>query len=126
MIYSELKDDFNSFLKNYGIWLAVGVIAIVVATIIIIFVIKNRKKGPTKIEDNTASSDWLEALGGKDNILEVTANGSRLTTKLQDQNLVDKEKLKTLGVTNIVTMSDKLILVVEDKAELIKEKLQYQ
>ena len=124
MIYSELKDDFNSFLKNYGIWLAVGVIAIVVATIIIIFVIKNRKKGPTKIEDNTASSDWLEALGGKDNILEVTANGSRLTTKLQDQNLVDKEKLKTLGVTNIVTMSDKLILVVEDKAELIKEKLQ--
>ena len=124
MIYSELKDDFNSFLKNYGIWLAVGVIAIVVATIIIIFVIKNRKKGPTKIEDNTASSDWLEALGGKDNILEVTANGSRLTTKLQDQNLVDREKLKTLGVTNIVTMSDKLILVVEDKAELIKEKLQ--
>ena len=124
MIYSELKDDFNSFLKNYGIWIAVAVVAIIVATIIIIFVIKNRKKGPAKIEDHTASSDWLTALGEKDNILEVTANGSRLTIKLKDQSIVDKEKLKTLGVTNIVTMSDKLILVVEDKAELIKEKLQ--
>ena len=123
MIYSELKDDFNAFLKNYGIWIAIALVVVIVLTIVIIFVIKNRKKGTPKIEDHTQGSDWLIALGGKENLLEVTANGSRLTVKLNDQNIIDKDKLKALGVTNIVTMSDKLILVVEDKAELIKEKL---
>ena len=123
MIYSELKDDFNAFLKNYGIWIAIALVVVIVLTIVIISVIKNRRKGTPKIEDHTQGSDWLIALGGKENLLEVTANGSRLTVKLNDQNIIDKDKLKALGVTNIVTMSDKLILVVEDKAELIKEKL---
>ena len=123
MIYSELKDDFNAFLKNYGIWIAIALVVVIVLTIVIIFVIKKRKKGTPKIEDHTQGSDWLIALGGKENLIEVTANGSRLTVKLNDQNIIDKDKLKELGVTNIVTMSDKLILVVEDKAELIKEKL---
>ena len=123
MIYSELKDDFNSFLKNYGVWIAVGVIAIIAITVFLILFLNKKGKGNKKIEDNTAPSDWLIALGEKDNILEVTATGSRLTVRLKDQSLVNKEQLKTLGVTNIVTMSDKLVLVVEDKAELIKEKL---
>ena len=123
MIYSELKDDFNSFLKNYGVWIAVGVAAVIVLTIVLILLLNKKKKGKPQLEDHTASSDWLTALGEKENILEVTANGSRLTVKLKDQSIVNKDKLKELGVTNIVTMSDKLILVVEDKAELIKEKL---
>ena len=124
MIYSELKDDTNTFLKNYAVWIAVDLVVVIIATILIIFVIKNgKKKGQKVIEDHTRGSDWLKALGEKDNILEVTATGSRLTVRLKDQSLVNKEQLKTLGVTNIVTMSDKLVLVVEDKAELIKEKL---
>ena len=44
--------------------------------------------------------------------------------KNQERDISVREKLKQLGVSNIVTMSDKLVLVVEDKAELIKGKLQ--
>ena len=124
MIYSEIKDDFNTFLRNYGIWIAVAVVALIAITIILIlyFNKKNKdKKG--KIKDTTASSDWLIALGGKENIIESSANGSRLSLKLNDQNKIDKEKLKELGVSNIVTMSNKVTLVLEDKAEIIKSKL---
>lgn len=123
LIYSELKDDFNAFLKNYALWiaLAIVVVIVIVATLLILL---NRKKKNNKDEIlKTSNDDWVNALGGKGNILEVNATGSRLSVKLQDVNKPDKEKLKKLGVSNIVTMSDKLVLVVEDKAEAIKEKL---
>ena len=122
MIYSEIKDDFNFFLRNYGIWIAVAVAAVIGITIFLIIFLNKRKKA-NKVTDNTSSDDWLIALGGKENISESSANGSRLTVKLVDQNKIDKDKLKELGVSNIVTMSDKIILVLEDKAELIKNKL---
>ena len=122
MIYSEMKDNMNEFLKNYAFWIALGIVVVIVITLVIIFVIRGNKKKSSPI-DNTSGNDWTEALGGKENILEVNATGSRLTVKLQDINNCDKDKLKALGVSNIVTMSDKLVLVVEDKAELIKEKL---
>lgn len=124
MIYSEMKDDFNTFLRNYGIWIAVAVVALIAITILLILYFnKKKKEGKGKIKDNTASSDWLIALGGKENIIESTANGSRLSIKLNDQSKIDKDKLKELGVSNIVIMSDKVTLVLEDKAELIKNKL---
>ena len=123
MIYSEIKDDFNAFLKNYGIFLAIGVVVIIAATIFLIIFLNKKKKGNKVIKDETKSDDWLIALGNKENIIESTANGSRLTIKVVDQNKIDKEKLKQLGVSNIVSMSDKIILVLEDKAEIIKNKL---
>lgn len=124
MIYSEIKDDFNTFLRNYGIWIAVAVVALIAITIILILYFNKKNKDKKGIiKDTTASSDWLIALGGKENIIESTANGSRLSLKLNDQNKIDKEKLKELGVSNIVTMSNKVTLVLEDKAEIIKNKL---
>ncbi len=124
MIYSEIKDDANAFFKNNALWIALAIVAVIVIVLVIILLVNRNRKKDNKAIDNTANDDWLEALGGKENILEVSATGSRLTVKLQDINNHDKEKLKQLGVSNIVTMSDKLVLVVEDKAELIKGKLQ--
>ena len=124
MIYSEIKDDANAFFKNNAVWIALAIVAVIVIVLVIILLVNRNRKKDNKAIDNTANDDWLEALGGKENILEVSATGSRLTVKLQDINNHDKEKLKQLGVSNIVTMSDKLVLVVEDKAELIKGKLQ--
>ena len=81
MIYSEIKDDFNFFLRNYGIWIAVAVAAVIGITIFLIIFLNKRKKA-NKVTDNTSSDDWLIALGGKENISESSANGSRLTVKL--------------------------------------------
>ena len=118
----ELKDDFNSFLKNNAIWMAlvlVGIIAIVVVAILLVN--RNRNKKPeVKVAEKSA---WVTALGGEDNIISSEAVGSRLVVNLKDKSLLDKEALKELGVTNFLEMSNKITLLLEDKAELVKKEL---
>ena len=118
----ELKDDFNSFLKNNAIWMALvlmGIIAIVV--VVILLVNRNRNKKPeVKVAEKSA---WVTALGGEDNIISSEAVGSRLVVNLKDKSLLDKEALKELGVTNFLEMSNKITLLLEDKAKLVKKEL---
>lgn len=90
-----------------------GVLLLTSATILLIAFLR-KKKGPSLKED-----DWLIALGGKDNIKEVTAIGSRLSINLIDKEIIDKDKLKQLGVTSVLVMSNKVTLVIENQAEKI-------
>lgn len=114
---NTFKEDFNLFLKNYALWICVAIVVIIIATIVILFVVKNGKKQKPKLVVN--NNEWLLALGGKENINEVSAVGSRLTVALKDSGTIDKEKLTTLGVTSTMKMSNKIVLVIEDKAEQI-------
>ena len=118
----ELKDDFNSFLKNNALWIAlvlVGVIAIVVVLILLLNK-RNYKKPQVKVAEKSA---WVTALGGEENIISSEAVGSRLVVNLKDKSLLDKEALKGLGVTSFMEMSNKITLLLEDKAELVKKEL---
>ena len=78
------------------------------------------KKSPKQKVNN---DEWFVALGGKENIKEINATGSRLSLVLNDKESIDREKLKQLGVSSVVTMSNKVTLVIESKAEMIAEKL---
>jgi phosphotransferase system IIB component len=123
IILDEMKDDFNAFLKNNALWMVlvlVGIIAIVVA-LILIFGLKNKNKKPQP--QIAEKSKWVEALGGSDNIVSSEAYGSRLAVVLNDKSKMDKEALKGLGVTNFIEMSNKVTLLLEDKAELVKAEL---
>ena len=123
IILDEMKDDFNAFLKNNALWMVlvlVGIIAIVVA-LILIFGLKNKNKKPQP--QIAEKSKWIEALGGSDNIVSSEAYGSRLAVVLNDKSKMDKEALKGLGVTNFIEMSNKVTLLLEDKAELVKAEL---
>lgn len=125
MIDSDLKTDINTFLMNYGIWIAVGV-AVIIAFCVVFLLIRNRKVSPKKTEEKVVSEnsdEWLIALGNKENILEADATGSRLNIKLNDNSLLNKEKLKELGALSIIEMSGKFIIVVEGKAEEILAKI---
>ncbi|MDY4849098.1 MAG: PTS transporter subunit EIIB [Bacilli bacterium] len=125
MILNELKNDFNVFLKNNALWICLGIVLLIVITIIIFIVISIRFKNKNKLSNYKVDhSLWLEALGDKENIVSIEATMSRLTIIVNDQEKVDKEKLKTLGVSNIITMSNKIILVVENKAQEIKSELE--
>lgn len=66
---------------------------------------------------------WLLALGGKENIKEVYAVGSRLNINLEDKEIIDREKLKELGVSSVLVMSNKITLVIEGQAEKIAASL---
>ena len=121
IVLDELKDDFNAFLKNNALWIAlvlVGIIAIVV--VLIILLNRKNKKPAIQIADKSL---WVEALGGTENIVSSEAYGSRLVVVLNDKTKMDKEALKELGVTNFIEMSNKITLLLEDKAELVKQEL---
>ena len=97
-----------------------GIALVVIVAIILVIVFVKARKGKTVINN----SDWLIALGDKENIKEVTATGSRLSLVLVDKEKIDREKLKQLGVSSVLVMSNKVTLVIEDKAEQIATSIQ--
>ena len=112
------------FLKNNWIWLTVAIVVIALVLIILLIVLRRQNKPVKKPLIEVKQNEWFEALGGSDNLLEANAVGSRLSIKLQDKSLLNKEKIKELGVENILEMSGKIILVVENNAEHILKELQ--
>lgn len=66
---------------------------------------------------------WLEALGGKENIEDVSGVGSRVTLVLKDKEKINRDQLKTLGVSSVLTMANKTILVIENKAVSVADKI---
>ena len=118
----EFKNNINTFLKNNAIWIAVGFVVIILITLIILFLFnRNKTKKIDKTTYSISTNDWLDSLGGKDNILEISSRGSRLTLSLKEISLINETKLKELGVTSLLKMSNKLIVVIEENAAKIEE-----
>lgn len=93
---------------------------LLISTVTVLLVAKLRKrKGPS-----INSSNWIIALGDKENIKEVSATGSRLSLVLVDKDKIDREQLKQLGVSSVLVMSNKVTLVIEDKAEQVASSIQ--
>ena len=121
---NDPKNDFEAFLRSYAWVLCIAVVVAIILTIVIIFLIKNRKPAKPKKEISTAAPDeWVDALGGKDNIVEVSSMGSRLSIKIKNRELINRDALTGLGVTSIVLMSEKVTLVTNLDNSKIEEKL---
>lgn len=121
---NDPKNDFVLFLKTYAWVLCVVVIFLILATIVIVFVVKNRKAPRNKkIESKATPDEWMIALGGKDNILEISSAGSRLSIKIKNRDLVNRDQLTSLGVSSIVLMSDKITLVTNLDNHKIEENI---
>lgn len=102
--------DFQSMLP---IILPIAGVVLVALVILIIFLVRRNKK------PQFADSDWFEALGGKENIKEAMAVGSRLSLYLNDKEAINRDRLKELGVSSILVMSNKVTLVIEGQAEKV-------
>lgn len=116
---SPTTNPLNDFLKSKGIWIAVALASAAFIAVLVLFIIAKVKSKDavvevTKPEPSERSNGILEALGGKENILEHSLTGSRLTLSLTDYNLVNEEKLNQLGVDSVIKMSNKIILVIKD------------
>ena len=122
IVLDELKDDFNAFLKNNALWIALVLVGIVALIPLVIFLVRRFSKQESKPKI-AEKSLWVDALGGSDNIVSSEAYGSRLVVVLNDKSKINKEALKELGVSSFVEMSNKITLVLEDKAELVKAEL---
>ena len=117
LFYIELSSETSNRL---GIALfIVGGVLFLSALVILIYLLTHRE-GKKVFDGN----DWIIALGNKENVKEVSANGSRLTLALVDKEKMDREKLKELGVSSVLVMSDKITLVISGKAEKVAALIQ--
>lgn len=80
--------------------------------IIVLLVIKHKKR-----KKHFDGDSWIFALGEAENIKEVSATRSRLSVSLVDNDRIDRELLKKLGVSSVLVMSTKITLLIQDKAE---------
>ena len=115
MIYLATFPLLANQIKPLAIVLIVLAVVFFLAALgIVIYLVVSNKK-----EKTNNGGVWLLALGSKENIKEVSAVGSRLTVNLEDKEKIDRVKLKELGVSSVLVMSNKITLVIEGKAEKI-------
>ena len=112
-----VTNDFNSFLLNYGVWLALGVAVAVIIVFIIMFLLGSKKKKGKVTAKTFETNEVFEALGGKENVLTHSKNGSRISLTLSDYDKVNEKMLNALGVDSIIKMSNKITLVIKDDAD---------
>lgn len=116
-------NGFNEFLATWGIWISCALAGIIFITVLILFIYTYRKskknptfyKAPKQVKE-VKNEQALLALGGKDNIVEHSLNGSRIVLVLNDYSLVNESLLKEMGVDSIVKMSNKITLVIRGDA----------
>lgn len=123
VIYGDAsKNSFNEWLSTSGLYIAFALAGAVFLVVLILFLytyIKSRKEGPIvqkeqpKVIKNEAV---LAALGGAENIVDHSLNGSRVILVLNDYDKVKVDDLKDLGVSSVVKMSNKITLVIKGDA----------
>ena len=123
IIYGDAsKNSFNEWLGSYGLYIAIGLAGAVFLTVLGLFLytyFKGKKQGPIiKVPERKViqNEEALKALGGAENILDHSLNGSRVILVLNNYDLVDDKALKEMGVSSIVKMTNKITLVVKGDA----------
>ena len=90
---------------------------IIILLVIIAFAIVKSKSKNFKLEANKL----VEYLGGSDNIIEYNYTKSRLTVKVKNTELVNKENIQKLGAQGRVEIEKQLkIILGEDARQLIR------
>ena len=119
---NDPKNDFTEFLKNNALWICLALVALIIITLVIIYVVKAPNRKANK-EQPINNDEWISSLGGKENIVEISRTGSRISVNLKDDSLINRESLNNLGVSSVVKMSNKITLVVAKDSEKIFESI---
>lgn len=112
-----LLDDQQKFVIIYSIlWILLGILFVVAIVLFVLRLVKIQKKGRLAVieDDNTIQLELFNAFGAKENVVSVNVDMSRLTVEVQNIDLVDGEKLKTLGATGVLLVGNKVKCSFED------------
>lgn len=100
-------------MNEYLIYGIIALITVIVLAFIFIKVIKNKQPKKISASDIPVDVDSIiEAVGGIDNIKETVATSSKVTFFINDDMLVDLDKLKALGASGIVQTSNKVSAIL--------------
>lgn len=115
----------DEFLNTYGIYIAIGFVALILICIVLIFIISHLKK-KQKSDKKVSKNELFAALGNNENIDSFDIKGSRLTIFFKNKELLDIEKIKLLGFDNYILLSNKITFTLNENnkkyiQDLIKE-----
>lgn len=113
-----LENDF--YIRNLWWIIALGVILI---GGLLILLMRIRYKSEGKSTPKVSIEDNLEAIGGKDNVIAHSLNGSRIVLVLRDYEAIDREKLKNAGAVGFVLKSDKITIVFKNDAKKVYKEM---
>ncbi len=113
-----LENDF--YIRNLWWIIALGVI-LVGGLLILLMRIRYKNKG--KSTPKVSIEENLEAIGGKDNVIAHSLNGSRIVLVLRDYEAIDREKLKNAGAVGFVLKSDKITIVFKNDAKKVYKEM---
>ena len=91
-------------------------IILVVLIIISLIIVKLRKK-----DFSLEINKLIQCLGGKENILDVEVNMSRLKVTLKDMEIVDKDGIQKLGARGIVEVDNQLKIIFGANSKELKK-----
>lgn len=92
-------------------------LAIFIILILIVLIINKL----TKKSFSSEANKLIIYLGGKDNIVNVEVNFSRLRVILKDVSIVDKDAIQKLGAKGVVEIENQLKIIFDKKAKTLKK-----
>ncbi len=92
-----------------------AIILVVLLIISLVFIKLKQKNFSNEI------NKLLKYLGGKENIINVECNMSRLKVILKDVSIVDKEGIQKLGARGIVEIDNQLKIIFDKNAKTLKK-----
>ena len=100
-------------MNEYLLYGIIALIVIVILAFIFLKVMKNKQPKEVSAADIPVDvNSIIEAVGGKTNIKETTDTSSKVTFFVNDDSLVDLDKLKALGASGIVQTSNKVSAIL--------------
>ncbi len=91
-------------------------IILIILLLISLVVVKLRKK-----DFSLEINKLIQCLGGKDNIIDVEVNMSRLKVTLKDMSIVDKDGIQKLGARGIVEVDNQLKIIFGANSKELKK-----
>lgn len=109
------SQDLNDGLKFWAPYIALGFICLIIILLGIYYLSVIAKKKKKSGDENKLQDNFVQLMGGSDNIISKSMKGSRFTIQVKDNTLIKQNELKQIGVDNIIIMSDKIVLVINKK-----------
>lgn len=112
----------NDFLITNLWWIVLLSIVVLAGGAFLIYFLVRSKKGKG-VPAKEASEALVGAIGGMENVIDHSLAGSRITLRLKDDGKVEEQRLRSSGVTGFIRMSDRLVLVIPEKASEVYREL---
>lgn len=109
-------------MQDYFIYIIIALILIFVIWFIFAKLLKNKKPKNITLKDIPVDIEALiKALGGKENIKESVANGSKITFFVEKDEIIKINTLKELGASGIIQSTGKITVIMGKFSEEISK-----